>query len=163
MIHIILILYDTFSSLSFTWPLGELVILYNFVTRWPSLQAICFNINHLWRNFFEVWLYCHSSTNLQIQPEYYVPILSLICFNFSFLSCVFKLQTGKTKVFLRAGQMADLDARRVLKLSSSAKVIQRKIRAYLTRKFFRSIVFASVALQSFCRGVSNTVHFPYIF
>ncbi|KAL8112317.1 hypothetical protein AgCh_019861, partial [Apium graveolens] len=61
-------------------------------------------------------------------------------------------QTGKTKIFLRAGQMADLDARRALKLSSSAKVIQRKMRAYLTRKFFRAIVFASVALQSFCRG-----------
>ncbi|XP_017234986.1 myosin-11 isoform X1 [Daucus carota subsp. sativus] len=61
-------------------------------------------------------------------------------------------QIGKSKIFLRAGQMADLDSRRALKLSSSAKVIQRKIRAYLTRKHFRAIVFAAVALQAFCRG-----------
>lgn len=69
--------------------------------------------------------------------------------------CVFNLQIGKSKIFLRAGQMADLDSRRALKLSSSAKVIQRKIRAYLTRKHFRAIVFAAVALQAFCRGLSK--------
>ncbi|KAI3460943.1 hypothetical protein Pfo_017606 [Paulownia fortunei] len=62
-------------------------------------------------------------------------------------------QIGKTKVFLRAGQMADLDARRALKLSDAAKKIQRKIRTHIARKHFVAVHKASVFMQSVCRGV----------
>ncbi|KAL1060144.1 hypothetical protein V6Z11_1Z122200 [Gossypium hirsutum] len=38
---------------------------------------------------------------------------------------------GKTKVFLRAGQMAELDARRAEVLGNAARTIQRQIRTYI--------------------------------
>ncbi|XP_051141893.1 myosin-9-like [Andrographis paniculata] len=62
-------------------------------------------------------------------------------------------QTGKTKVFLRAGQMAELDARRAQKLSNAAKKIQRKIRTYIARKYFLALQQASISLQAACRGM----------
>ena len=43
-------------------------------------------------------------------------------------------QIGKKKVFLRAGQMAELDARRSEVLGNLAKIIQRKVRSYIARK-----------------------------
>ncbi|KAL6516153.1 hypothetical protein OROGR_019458 [Orobanche gracilis] len=61
-------------------------------------------------------------------------------------------QIGKTKVFLRAGQMADLDARRALILSNAAKIIQRKIRTHIARKHFLALQKAAVCMQSACRG-----------
>ncbi|EPS64096.1 hypothetical protein M569_10684, partial [Genlisea aurea] len=61
-------------------------------------------------------------------------------------------QIGKTKIFLRAGQMADLDARRALKLSNAAKTIQRKIRTHITRNHFLSLQKVAVSMQSVCRG-----------
>ncbi|KAJ9545952.1 hypothetical protein OSB04_025659 [Centaurea solstitialis] len=61
-------------------------------------------------------------------------------------------QIGKTKVFLRAGQMAELDARRTEVLSSAANIIQRRIRTYIAHKQFIDIRKASVVVQSFCRG-----------
>lgn len=65
----------------------------------------------------------------------------------------FAIQTGKTKVFLRAGQMADLDARRALILSNAAKTIQRKIRTHIARKHFLALQKAAVYMQSACRGL----------
>ncbi|KAA3455721.1 myosin-8-like isoform X2 [Gossypium australe] len=61
-------------------------------------------------------------------------------------------QVGKTKVFLRAGQMAELDARRGAILGVSAIVIQRKVRAYLSRRHFNLLRLSSIKLQAFCRG-----------
>ncbi|XP_042013386.1 myosin-11-like isoform X1 [Salvia splendens] len=61
-------------------------------------------------------------------------------------------QTGKTKVFLRAGQMADLDARRALILGTAARTIQRRIRTYTSRKYFIALHSASASLQAICRG-----------
>ncbi|KAL3849947.1 hypothetical protein ACJIZ3_011829 [Penstemon smallii] len=61
-------------------------------------------------------------------------------------------QIGKTKVFLRAGQMADLDARRALKLSNAAKTIQRKARTHIARKHFVAVLKAALCMQSICRG-----------
>ncbi|KAL6271486.1 hypothetical protein ACE6H2_028397 [Prunus campanulata] len=61
-------------------------------------------------------------------------------------------QIGKTKVFLRAGQMAELDAKRTLMLGDSAKVIQRRGRTRITRRKYVSIQEASICVQSFCRG-----------
>ncbi|ONK68595.1 uncharacterized protein A4U43_C05F13770 [Asparagus officinalis] len=61
-------------------------------------------------------------------------------------------QIGKTKVFLRAGQMAELDARRGEVLSCAAKTIQNQIRTHITRKQFITLRTASVLMQSLCRG-----------
>jgi len=63
-------------------------------------------------------------------------------------------QIGKTKVFLRAGQMAELDARRASILGISAKVIQKHIRTHITRKMFVKKRKASIHIQSFWRGKS---------
>lgn len=62
------------------------------------------------------------------------------------------LQIGKTKVFLRAGQMAELDARRAEVLSTAAKKIQRRIRTHIARRRFIALRKASISIQSLCRG-----------
>ncbi|KAF3631800.1 Myosin-11 [Capsicum annuum] len=61
-------------------------------------------------------------------------------------------QIGKTKVFLRAGQMAELDARRAQKLAKAAKTIQRKIRTHIARKYFLALQQSAICIQSSCRG-----------
>ncbi|CAI9100665.1 OLC1v1037811C1 [Oldenlandia corymbosa var. corymbosa] len=62
-------------------------------------------------------------------------------------------QMGKTKVFLRAGQMAELDARRAEVLGNAARIIQRQIRTYIARKEFITIRQAAIQLQSCWRGM----------
>nr|CAD1830833.1 unnamed protein product [Ananas comosus var. bracteatus] len=61
-------------------------------------------------------------------------------------------QIGKTKVFLRAGQMADLDARRNEVLGRSANIIQRKVRSYFSRRSFILLRKSAIRLQTICRG-----------
>ncbi|KAK9691721.1 hypothetical protein RND81_09G214500 [Saponaria officinalis] len=61
-------------------------------------------------------------------------------------------QIGQTKVFLRAGQMAELDARRAEVLGSAAKTIQRRIRTHYARKQFIALREAAICLQSSLRG-----------
>ncbi|CAN1218264.1 XI-K [Linum perenne] len=61
-------------------------------------------------------------------------------------------QIGKTKVFLRAGQMAELDARRAEVLGNAARIIQRQIRTHFARKEFISLRKAAMELQSYIRG-----------
>ncbi|CAN6866583.1 unnamed protein product, partial [Brassica oleracea] len=61
-------------------------------------------------------------------------------------------QIGKTKVFLRAGQMADLDTRRTEVLGRSASIIQRKVRSYLAKKSFILLRNSAKQIQSVCRG-----------
>ncbi|KAL9682422.1 hypothetical protein QQ045_014220 [Rhodiola kirilowii] len=61
-------------------------------------------------------------------------------------------QIGKTKVFLRAGQMAELDARRAEVLSNAAKTIQRRIRTHNARKRFLAMRKASINVQSLWRS-----------
>lgn len=69
------------------------------------------------------------------------------------LSCVYLLeQIGKTKVFLRAGQMAELDARRSEVLGAAARTIQRQIRTYIARKEFVKLRKAAISLQSLWRS-----------
>lgn len=68
------------------------------------------------------------------------------------------LQIGKTKVFLRAGQMAELDARRSEVLGKSASIIQRKVRSYFGRKSFITLRNSAIRIQASCRG-SNSVCF----
>ncbi|VVA89970.1 unnamed protein product [Arabis nemorensis] len=61
-------------------------------------------------------------------------------------------QIGKTKVFLRAGQMAELDAHRAEVLGHSARIIQRKVLSYQSRKKFLLLQAASTDIQALCRG-----------
>ncbi|KAI8523006.1 hypothetical protein RHMOL_Rhmol13G0041100 [Rhododendron molle] len=61
-------------------------------------------------------------------------------------------QIGQTKVFLRAGQMAELDARRAEKLNKAAKSIQRKMRTHISRKRFIATRWATICIQSIWRG-----------
>jgi len=62
------------------------------------------------------------------------------------------VQVGKTKVFLRAGQLADLDAMRGEKLNSAARVIQRGVRTCLLRRRFLLMRAGAVKAQSIWRG-----------
>lgn len=62
-------------------------------------------------------------------------------------------QIGKTKVFLRAGQMAELDTRRAEVLGNAARKIQRHGRTYIARKEFISYRNAAIQIQSWCRGM----------
>ncbi|KAL1367763.1 myosin-6 [Arachis duranensis] len=61
-------------------------------------------------------------------------------------------QIGKTKVFLRAGQMADLDTRRTEILGRSASIIQRKVRTYLAHRSFVLLRLSAIQIQASCRG-----------
>ncbi|WVZ61388.1 hypothetical protein U9M48_011271 [Paspalum notatum var. saurae] len=61
-------------------------------------------------------------------------------------------QIGKTKVFLRAGQMAELDALRTEVLGHSAKRIQSKVRSFLARKKYVQLQLCATQLQAVCRG-----------
>ncbi|XP_057517618.1 myosin-9-like [Amaranthus tricolor] len=60
-------------------------------------------------------------------------------------------QIGKTKVFLRTGQMAELDSRRAGKLNNAAKTIQRKTRTHIARQHFLALHKASVDIQALWR------------
>ncbi|XP_057535565.1 myosin-17-like [Amaranthus tricolor] len=60
-------------------------------------------------------------------------------------------QIGKTKVFLRAGQMAELDARRAEVLGNAARRIQRRIRTYIARRDFVDLRESAIQLQALCR------------
>ncbi|KAJ8451192.1 hypothetical protein Cgig2_013964 [Carnegiea gigantea] len=61
-------------------------------------------------------------------------------------------QIGKTKVFLRAGQMAELDALRNEVLGQSAIIIQRKFRTHLFHKWFMGLQWSAIQIQAYCRG-----------
>ncbi|XP_068659158.1 myosin-15 isoform X2 [Aristolochia californica] len=61
-------------------------------------------------------------------------------------------QLGKNKVFLRAGQIAVLDSKRVEVLDNAAKLIQSHLRTFIARKDFISIRAAAITIQACCRG-----------
>ncbi|XP_027368060.1 myosin-9 [Abrus precatorius] len=61
-------------------------------------------------------------------------------------------QIGETQIFLRAGQMAELDARRACLLSNSATVIQKQIKTHFSQKTYIALRKSSVFVQSICRG-----------
>ncbi|AQK62955.1 Myosin-12 [Zea mays] len=71
-------------------------------------------------------------------------------------------QIGKTKVFLRAGQMAELDARRAEILANAARLIQRRIKTHLMRKEFIKLRKASVQSQKFWRARLAKKIFEYM-
>ncbi|KAM3350498.1 hypothetical protein ACQJBY_022944 [Aegilops geniculata] len=61
-------------------------------------------------------------------------------------------QIGRTKVFLRAGQMAELDARRTEARNTAARGVQSQLRTHVAREQFLILRNASVCLQSFVRA-----------
>ncbi|XP_042055117.1 myosin-7-like [Salvia splendens] len=61
-------------------------------------------------------------------------------------------QIGKTKVFLRAGQMAELDSVRNQVLGISASVVQNKFRSFFVHKNFLVLRMAAIQIQALCRG-----------
>ncbi|KAK3148684.1 hypothetical protein QOZ80_3AG0207370 [Eleusine coracana subsp. coracana] len=63
-------------------------------------------------------------------------------------------QIGKTKVFLRAGQMAELDALRTEVLGHSAKKIQSKVRSFMAHKKYIHLQQCATQLQAVCRGTT---------
>uniref|UniRef100_A0A0E0KJ00 Myosin motor domain-containing protein n=1 Tax=Oryza punctata TaxID=4537 RepID=A0A0E0KJ00_ORYPU len=71
-------------------------------------------------------------------------------------------QIGKTKVFLRAGQMAELDARRAEVLANAARLIQRRIKTHLTRKEFINLRKASIQSQKFWRARLARMFFEHM-
>lgn len=68
------------------------------------------------------------------------------------------MQMGKTKLFLRAEQMAELDAKKARLLRNSATVIQRHFRTYTTRKDYIVLRKSSIHIQSHWRGESISYH-----
>ncbi|XP_051225687.1 myosin-17 isoform X1 [Lolium perenne] len=61
-------------------------------------------------------------------------------------------QIGRTKVFLRAGQMAELDAIRTEARNTAARGVQGQFRTHAAREQFLILRNASVCLQSFVRA-----------
>ncbi|KAH9616472.1 hypothetical protein KSS87_005406 [Heliosperma pusillum] len=61
-------------------------------------------------------------------------------------------QLGKTKVFLRAGQIGVLDARRTEVLESAARLVQGRLKTYIARRDFKSTRAAALSVQAYCRG-----------
>ncbi|KAL8171461.1 hypothetical protein V2J09_023265 [Rumex salicifolius] len=68
-------------------------------------------------------------------------------------------QIGKTKVFLRAGQMAELDAARTEVLGRSATIIQRRVQTYYTRKKFIILQGSAIVIEAFIRGQLGRIAF----
>ncbi|GBG65534.1 hypothetical protein CBR_g51126 [Chara braunii] len=62
-------------------------------------------------------------------------------------------QVGLTKLFLRGGQMAVLDTRRMEIMSKAATLVTRKARTFLLIKAFRRLRKASICFQTCWRGV----------
>ncbi|KOM48843.1 hypothetical protein LR48_Vigan07g254700 [Vigna angularis] len=61
-------------------------------------------------------------------------------------------QLGRTKVFLRAGQIGILDQRRAEVLDNAAKCIQRRMRTFIAHQDFIILRSAAISLQAGCRG-----------
>ncbi|KAF8723303.1 hypothetical protein HU200_021824 [Digitaria exilis] len=61
-------------------------------------------------------------------------------------------QLGRTKVFLRAGQIAVLDSRRGEILDNASRIMQGHFRTFIARKNFLSTRKASISIQIYCRG-----------
>ncbi|XP_010231102.1 myosin-11 isoform X2 [Brachypodium distachyon] len=62
-------------------------------------------------------------------------------------------QIGRTKVFLRAGQMAELDARRTEVRNKAARTVQSRFHTHAARKRFLTLRNTSVSLQSSVRAI----------
>ncbi|KAK9836002.1 hypothetical protein WJX81_005192 [Elliptochloris bilobata] len=63
-------------------------------------------------------------------------------------------QAGKSKIFLRAGQMAALDKLRTELLNASAVTLQRHARGFVLRRRYARLRRAAVTLQAGARGMA---------
>lgn len=79
-------------------------------------------------------------------------ISSLFFFFFTKCLSLFISQLGKTKVFLRAGQIGVLDSQRAEVLDFAAKRIQGRLQTFITRRVFITNRTAAISLQTYCRG-----------
>ncbi|XP_057524862.1 myosin-15 [Amaranthus tricolor] len=61
-------------------------------------------------------------------------------------------QLGRSKVFLRAGQIGVLDARRTEVLDSAARHVQGRFKTYIAHRDFISTRAAALFVQTYCRG-----------
>ncbi|CAJ1972908.1 unnamed protein product [Sphenostylis stenocarpa] len=61
-------------------------------------------------------------------------------------------QLGRTKIFLRAGQIGILDSRRAEVLDNAAKCIQCRLRTFMAHRDFIFLRDAALSLQACCRG-----------
>ncbi|KAL3497415.1 hypothetical protein ACH5RR_040147 [Cinchona calisaya] len=71
-------------------------------------------------------------------------------------------QLGKTKVFLRAGQIGVLDSHRLEVLDCAVKCIQGRVRTFFTRRNFLSCKAAAISLQACCRGFLARSFYTFI-
>ncbi|KAL8122002.1 hypothetical protein AgCh_018654 [Apium graveolens] len=60
-------------------------------------------------------------------------------------------QIGKTKVFLRGGQMAELDAHLTELLGKSSTIIQAKFRSKKAHKTYKKLRISAIQIQAICR------------
>lgn len=79
-------------------------------------------------------------------------VLKQIIVIFHYYCYCYFIQLGRTKVFLRAGQIAILDARRAEVLDNAAKIIQGHVRTFIAHKYFLLTRKSAVNIQAFCRG-----------
>ncbi|KAK1390713.1 Myosin-8 [Heracleum sosnowskyi] len=68
-------------------------------------------------------------------------------------------QIGKTKVFLRGGQMAELDAYLTELLGKSATKIQAKFRSNKQHKFYMRLRISAIQIQTTCRRQISRVRY----
>ncbi|CAI5475228.1 unnamed protein product [Closterium sp. Yama58-4] len=71
-------------------------------------------------------------------------------------------QVGRTKVFLRAGQMADLDALRAEKLGWAARVIQRAWRSWRQFMRYNMLRWAVIRMQARWRGHLTRQYYSWL-
>ncbi|CAI5489186.1 unnamed protein product [Closterium sp. Naga37s-1] len=71
-------------------------------------------------------------------------------------------QVGRTKVFLRAGQMADLDALRAERLMWAARVIQRAWRSWRQFMRYNMLRWAVIRLQARWRGHLTRQYYSWL-
>lgn len=63
-------------------------------------------------------------------------------------------QLGKTKVFLKSGQMAILDKRRTEVMSAAATMINKMVRGFLAKQNYQETKEATITLQSAARALA---------
>nr|BAA87057.1 unconventional myosin heavy chain [Chara corallina] len=71
-------------------------------------------------------------------------------------------QIGKTKVFLRAGQMAILDTLRSNVLNEAAVKIQHMVQSFLMRRDYERMKRASLLVQAYWRGTMARMEFRFL-
>ena len=64
-------------------------------------------------------------------------------------------------MFLRAGQIGILDSRRTEVLDASARLIQRRLRTFVTHQNFIAARACAISIQAYCRGAFLIHYYSY--